>query len=113
MDGLEELKAWAQGFEDRRECQTLHDHYGDGDNGCGSRSCSQCRADFIRCALSDIERRVISPDTWKSVEADALKDAKEYCEERGIKPEWPKHLGKAKCEDLVRRCKALAERGAR
>lgn len=31
-------------------------------------------------------------------------------EERGIKPEYPKHSGKAKCEDLVRRCRALAER---
>lgn len=50
------------------------------------------------------------PDSWERIEADCMQDAKDYCEERGIEPEYPKHIGKAKCEDLVRRAKALAER---
>lgn len=49
------------------------------------------------------------PDSWERIEADAMMDAKEYCESRGISPEYPKHIGKAKCEDLVRRAKKLAE----
>lgn len=51
------------------------------------------------------------PDSWERIEADCMQDAKDYCEEHGIEPEYPKHIGKAKCEDLVRRAKALAERG--
>ena len=51
------------------------------------------------------------PDTWERIEADVMVDAKDYCESRGIRPEYPKHNGKAKCEDIVRRCRALAERG--
>lgn len=50
------------------------------------------------------------PDSWARIEADCMQDAKDYCEEHGIEPEYPKHIGKAKCEDLVRRCRALAER---
>ena len=50
-------------------------------------------------------------DSWERVKEDAMVDAKDYCESRGIRLEYPKHSGKAKCEDLVRRCKALAERG--
>ena len=50
------------------------------------------------------------PESWERIEADAMMDAKVYCESRGISPEYPKHNGKAKCEDIVRRCKALAER---
>lgn len=52
------------------------------------------------------------PDSWERIEADCMQDAKDYCEEHGIEPEYPKHIGKAKCEDLVRRAKALAERDA-
>ena len=48
------------------------------------------------------------PDTWERIEADCMQDAKDYCEEHGIEPEYPKHSGKAKCEDLVRRAKKLA-----
>ncbi|HIR90670.1 MAG TPA: hypothetical protein IAC01_02660 [Candidatus Limicola stercorigallinarum] len=47
-------------------------------------------------------------DSWERIEADAMVDAKRYCETRGISPEYPKHNGKAKCEDLVRRAKKLA-----
>lgn len=50
------------------------------------------------------------PDSWERIEADCMQDAKDYCEEHGIEPEYPKHIGKAKCEDLVRRARALAER---
>ena len=49
-------------------------------------------------------------DSWERIETDCMQDAKDYCEEHGIEPEYPKHSGKAKCEDLVRRCRALAER---
>ena len=52
--------------------------------------------------------RVKRPESWERIEADAMMDAKVYCESRGISPEYPKHNGKAKCEDIVRRCKALA-----
>ena len=48
------------------------------------------------------------PDSWERIEADCMQDAKDYCEEHGIEPEHPKHIGKAKCEDLVRRSKKLA-----
>lgn len=48
------------------------------------------------------------PDSWERIEADCMQDAKDYCEEHGIEPEYPKHIGKAKCEDLVRRAKKLA-----
>lgn len=48
------------------------------------------------------------PDSWERIEADCMQDAKDYCEEHGIEPEYPKHTGKAKCEDLVRRAKKLA-----
>ena len=51
------------------------------------------------------------PDSWERIEADVMVDAKDYCESRGISPKYPKHSGKAKCEDLVRRCRALTERG--
>ena len=50
------------------------------------------------------------PDSWERIEADVMVDAKDYCESRGISPEYPKHIGKAKCEDLVRRAKKLAGR---
>lgn len=50
-------------------------------------------------------------DTWERVEEDVMVDAKDYCESRSIITEYPKHCGKAKCEDLVRRARALAERG--
>ena len=50
------------------------------------------------------------PESWERIEEDAMMDAKVYCESRGISPEYPKHNGKAKCEDIVRRCRALAER---
>ena len=50
------------------------------------------------------------PDSWERIEADCMQDAKDYCEEHGIEPEYPKHIGKAKCEDLVRRCKELARK---
>ena len=53
------------------------------------------------------------PDSWERIEADCMQDAKDYCKERGIVPEYPKHSGKAKCEDLVRRAKKLAERDAK
>lgn len=49
-------------------------------------------------------------DSWQRIEEDVMADAKDYCESRGISSEYPKHSGKAKCEDLVRRCRALAER---
>lgn len=48
------------------------------------------------------------PDSWERIEADCMQDAKDYCDEHGIEPEYPKHSGKAKCEDLVRRAKKLA-----
>lgn len=54
--------------------------------------------------------RPVPPDSWERVEEDVMVDAKDYCESHGIRPKYPKHSGKAKCEDLVRRCKALAGR---
>ena len=50
------------------------------------------------------------PDTWERIEDDVMVDAKDYCESRGIRPEYPKHNGKAKCEDIVRRCREVARR---
>lgn len=49
-------------------------------------------------------------DSWERIEEDVMVDAKDYCESRGISSEYPKHSGKAKCEDIVRRCRALAGR---
>lgn len=46
-------------------------------------------------------------DSWERIEADVTMDATDYCDAHGIKPEYPNHRGKAKCEDLVRRCKTL------
>lgn len=59
---------------------------------------------FIDIAALTHER----PESWERIEADCMQDAKDYCEERGIAPEYPIHNGKAKCRDLVRRAKALA-----
>lgn len=68
------------------------------------RPTGRCRADYLTH-----ER----PDSWERLEEDCTRDARDYCEEHGIRPEWPKHSGKAKCADLVRRARALSERGKR
>ena len=52
-------------------------------------------------------------DTWERIEDDVMMDATDYCDAHGIEPKYPNHRGKAKCEDLVRRCKALEERERR
>ena len=49
------------------------------------------------------------PDTWERLEADAEGGAKDYCAERGLAVDGCAY-GKAKAADLVRRCRALAER---
>lgn len=50
------------------------------------------------------------PDTWERLEADAEGGAKDYCAERGLAVDGCAY-GQAKAADLVRRCRALAERG--
>lgn len=49
------------------------------------------------------------PDTQEAIDADCMMDAKDYCEKHGIKTEWPKHHGKAKCEHLLARQRKLME----
>jgi hypothetical protein len=59
------------------------------------------------------------PDTWERLEEDAGKEACEYfahmtcgCETSEMLDETVEKCNAAKARDLVRRCKALAERGA-
>ena len=47
------------------------------------------------------------PDTQEAIDADCWVDAKDYCEKYGVKTEWPKHYGKAKCEHLLARQRKL------
>lgn len=47
------------------------------------------------------------PDTQEAIDADCWVDAKDYCEKYGVKTEWPKHYGKAKCEHLLERQRKL------
>lgn len=52
------------------------------------------------------------PDTWKRIEEDATRMPGEYCERYGIYGDSFPQAEAMAC-DLVRRCRALAERGGR
>lgn len=58
-----------------------------------------------------IRKAIDKPDTQEAIDADCMMDAKDYCEKHGIKTEWPKHYGKAKCEHLLARQRKLMEAG--
>lgn len=62
--------------------------------------------DLSHCA-GLIRKAIDKPDTQEAIDADCMMDAKDYCEKHGIKTEWPKHYGKAKCEHLLARQRKL------
>lgn len=62
--------------------------------------------DLSHCA-GLIRKAIDKPDTQEAIDADCMMDAKDYCEKHGIKTEWPKHHGKAKCEHLLARQRKL------